>query len=86
MLIIGFILHDRGFKIISMQTLFLTMAILIAFFPRLAFSIGFYLSIFGVFYIFLFLLHYENFTDFWVNWFSDLYNFIDDGLWSWTRE
>ena len=33
-----------------------------------------------------FLLHNEKFTDFWVNWFSDLYNFIDDGLWSWTRE
>ena len=65
MLIIGFILHDRGFKIISMQTLFLTMAILIAFFPRLAFSIGFYLSIFGVFYIFLFLLHYEKLSKIW---------------------
>jgi competence protein ComEC len=60
MLIIGFILHDRGFKIISMQTLFLTMAILMVFFPRLMFSIGFYLSIFGVFYIFLFLLHFEK--------------------------
>jgi competence protein ComEC len=65
MLIIGFILHDRGFKIISMQTLFLTMVILIAFFPRLAFSIGFYLSIFGVFYIFLFLLHYEKLSKIW---------------------
>jgi competence protein ComEC len=65
MLIIGFILHDRGFKIISMQTLFLTMAILIAFFPRLAFSIGFYLSVFGVFYIFLFLLHYEKLSKIW---------------------
>jgi competence protein ComEC len=65
MLIIGFILHDRGFKIISMQTLFLTMAILMVFFPRLAFSIGFYLSVFGVFYIFLFLLHYEKLSKIW---------------------
>ena len=41
------------------------MAILMVFFPRLAFSIGFYLSIFGVFYIFLFLLHYEKLSKIW---------------------
>jgi competence protein ComEC len=60
MLIIGFILYDRGIKIISMQTLFLTIIILISFFPRLVFSLGFWLSVSGVFYIFLALIYFKN--------------------------
>ncbi len=62
MLLIGFVLYDRGYKIISMQTLFLSVVILIAFFPRLLFSLGFWLSVSGVFYIFLFLIHFKDLT------------------------
>lgn len=60
MLIVGFILYDRGMKIISIQTLFLTVVLLLAFFPRLVFTLGFWLSVSGVFYIFLFLIHFKN--------------------------
>ncbi len=60
MLIIGFILYDRGIKILSMQTLLLTAILLLVFFPRLLFSLGFWLSISGVFYIFLFLIHFKH--------------------------
>jgi len=60
MLIIGFILYDRGIEIISMQTLFISVFILISFFPRLFFSLGFWLSVSGVFYIFLFLVKFKN--------------------------
>ena len=60
MLIIGFILYDRGIKIISMLTLLLTVVLLISFFPRLLLSIGFWLSVSGVFYIFLFLIHFKE--------------------------
>ena len=65
MLVIGFFLYDRGYKIISMQTLLLTVIILLAFFPRLFFSIGFWLSASGVFYIFLFLIHFKHLSKFW---------------------
>jgi competence protein ComEC len=65
MLVIGFFLYDRGYKIISMQTLLLTVMILLAFFPRLFFSIGFWLSASGVFYIFLFLIHFKHLSKFW---------------------
>ncbi|WP_457747015.1 ComEC/Rec2 family competence protein [Sulfurimonas sp.] len=58
MLIIGFILYSRGIKIISMQTLFLSCVLLIVLFPRLIFNIGFFLSLGGVFYIFLFMQYY----------------------------
>ncbi len=58
MLIIGFILYDRGVEIISMQTLLLTAVLIIALAPRLLFSIGFWLSVAGVFYIFLFLIYF----------------------------
>ncbi len=65
MLIIGFILYDRGYKIISMLTLVLTIFLLLSFFPRLVFSLGFWLSVSGVFYIFLFLIHFKNLSKFW---------------------
>lgn len=65
MLIIGFFLYDRGITIISMQTLLLTVLIILALFPRLFFNIGFWLSISGVFYIFLFFIHFKNLNKFW---------------------
>ncbi len=65
MLVIGFILYDRGFKILSMWTLFLTAMLILSFTPRLFFSIGFWLSISGVFYIFLFLIHFKNLHKIW---------------------
>ncbi|MBU0631947.1 ComEC/Rec2 family competence protein [bacterium] len=57
MLIVGYFLYDRGLKVISMQTLLLTVLLLIALMPKLLFSIGFWLSVSGVFYIFLFMIH-----------------------------
>ncbi|MCD6173213.1 MAG: ComEC/Rec2 family competence protein [Sulfurimonas sp.] len=65
MLVIGFVLYDRGYKIISMQTLLLTAILILSFFPRLFFSLGFWLSIFGVFYIFLFLIHFKHLSKIW---------------------
>lgn len=65
MLLIGFILYDRHYKILSMWTLFLTVALLLSFAPRLLFSLGFWLSVWGVFYIFLFLIHFKNLNKVW---------------------
>lgn len=65
MLLVGFVLYERGIKIISMQTLFLTLLLLLSFFPRLFFSLAFWLSAFGVFYIFLFLIHFKNLSKTW---------------------
>lgn len=60
MLVVGFVLYDRGIKIISMQTLFVSVVLLLSFFPKLFFALGFWLSVSGVFYIFLFLTHFKN--------------------------
>ena len=65
MLLIGFFLYDRGIKVVSQLTLLLTVILLLAFFPRLLFSIGFWLSVSGVFYIFLFLIHYKHLSKIW---------------------
>ena len=65
MLVIGFILYDRHYKILSMWTLLLTVIILLSFSPRLLFSLGFWLSVWGVFYIFLFLIHFKNLNKVW---------------------
>ncbi len=65
MLVVGFVLYDRGIKIISMQTLFVTVILLLSFFPKLLFSLGFWLSVSGVFYIFLFLIYFKNISKVW---------------------
>ncbi len=57
MLLVGYILYDRGLKVISMQTLFVSILGLLALWPQLFFTLGFWLSVAGVYYIFL-LLHY----------------------------
>ncbi len=65
MLLVGVILYDRGIKIISMQTLLVSVVLILALFPRLFFSLGFWLSVSGVFYIFLFLIHFKNLSRLW---------------------
>ncbi|WP_345986123.1 ComEC/Rec2 family competence protein [Sulfurimonas sp. HSL-1656] len=60
MMLIGFILYDRGLRILSFQTLGIAVVLLIAFWPRLLFSTGFWLSVAGVFYIFLFLQRFAD--------------------------
>jgi len=65
MLLVGFIFYDRGIKLISMQTLLVTVLLILALFPRLFFSIGLWLSVSGVFYIFLFLIHLKSLNKIW---------------------
>lgn len=60
MIVIGFWLYDRGIKIVSFQTLALTVGILLAFFPKLFFSLAFWFSAFGVLLIFLFIRYFEH--------------------------
>ena len=60
MLVIGFVLYEKNIQIISMQTLFITVVLILALMPRLFFSIGFWLSVSGVFYIFLFFIHFSH--------------------------
>lgn len=60
MFVVGFVLYDRGIEVVSMQTLFVSVVLLLALFPRLAFSVGFLLSASGVFYIFLFFIYFKE--------------------------
>ena len=57
---VGYWLYDRGIKIISLQTLLITVGVLLAFFPKLFFSLGFWFSTFGVLSIFIFIRYYEH--------------------------
>ena len=58
MIMVGYWLYDRGVKIISVQTLLITVGLLLAFFPRLFFSLSFWFSTFGVLSIFVFVRYY----------------------------
>jgi competence protein ComEC len=52
---VGFWLFDRHVKILSFELLFWVVVLILALFPHFLFSIGFWFSVAGVFYIYLFL-------------------------------
>jgi len=56
----AYFLYDRGIKILSFSSLFLVVIFLIALWPKLIFAVGFWFSVAGVFYIFLFLHHMKE--------------------------
>jgi competence protein ComEC len=60
MIAVGYFLYDRGIKIVSFQTLLIAVGLLLAFFPKLFFSLGFWFSSFGVLSIFIFVRYYEH--------------------------
>lgn len=60
MSLVAFFLFSKNIKIISFGTLFFTMSIVLILFPKLVFSVAFWFSIWGVFYIFLFLHHFSH--------------------------
>lgn len=59
MIVVGYWLYDRGIRIVSLQTLLIAIGVLLAFFPKLFFSLGFWFSSFGVLSIFVFVRYYE---------------------------
>ncbi len=60
MMLIGFILYDRGLLLLSFGSLLMTVLLLLALFPDLFFSMGFWLSVLGVFHLFLILKQWED--------------------------
>ncbi len=53
-------LYDRGIKLLSFNSLFLVVCALIALWPKLVFALGFWFSVAGVFYIFVFLYYVQD--------------------------
>ena len=60
MSVFAYVLYDRGIKVLSFNALLLVVGFLIALWPSLLFALGFWFSVFGVFYIFLFLHHMKD--------------------------
>lgn len=57
MAVCGFFVVYSGIRLISFKLLFVVVCVCLALFPRLIFSIGFALSVSGVFFIYLFVRH-----------------------------
>lgn len=60
MMVVGFFFFSRGIALLRFETLAITLLTLLAFVPTLLFSLSFWLSVAGVFYIFLFLHHFKT--------------------------
>ena len=56
---VGLFLLDRGLKLLSFETLGWIVLLVLALWPRLVWSVGFWFSVAGVFYIYLFLYHFR---------------------------
>ncbi len=61
MMVLGFLFYLRAIEVFSFTTLLTAVLLIISFFPKLLFSIGFWFSVSGVFYIFLFLKYFKSF-------------------------
>lgn len=59
MSVVGFFFFSRGMKILSFETLAVTILGILAFSPPLFFSLSFWFSVAGVFYLFVFLHHFK---------------------------
>ncbi|WP_162982516.1 ComEC/Rec2 family competence protein [Helicobacter pylori] len=71
--LLGFLACFFGVRILSFKLLVLACGIAIALLPKLLFSVGFLLSVCGVWYIFLFLKHTQIFfktSSFWMRFFQ----------------
>lgn len=66
MFFIGGVLYFFHVKVLSFEFLLWLLLLLLALFPYLLFSIGFWLSIGGVFYIYLFLHYFKDMPKFWL--------------------
>ncbi|MEA3553558.1 MAG: ComEC/Rec2 family competence protein [Campylobacterota bacterium] len=60
MFIFGIFLLRNNIKLLSFETLFIIVAIIIAIFPKLLFSLSLWFSVSGVFYIFLFIKYFKD--------------------------
>ncbi len=73
---LGIVLLRNNIKIISYMTLLYTFLIVIALFPKYIFSIGFWFSIFAVFYIYLFLQYFQNYNKWFLYIFFNIWMFL----------
>lgn len=62
MFLMGIFFLRSNIKILSFSTLFLTLLLILTLFPKYIFSLGLWFSIAGVFYIYLFLKYFQNFS------------------------
>lgn len=73
---LGIYLLRSNIKILSYMTLFYTFLIVIAFYPKYIFSIGFWFSIFAVFYIYLFIQYFKNYNKWLLYVFFNIWMFL----------
>jgi competence protein ComEC len=60
MMAFGFLLYVRHIKIFSFEVLAVVVLFLIAIDPSLLFSVGFWFSVSGIYYIYLFIHHFSD--------------------------
>ncbi len=76
MLIVGFVLYDRFVKIVSFEVLAVAILLILAFIPSFFFSIGFWFSVSGVFFIYLFLNYFSHLKEWQIVLFLNLWVYI----------
>jgi len=76
MSLFALILHRSNIKIFSFYTLFIIVGIIISIFPSLIFSLSLWLSVFGVFYIFLFIKYFSRLNKYFLFLFFNIWIYL----------
>jgi len=76
MLVVGFYLYDRFYEIISFEVLVVAVLLIVAFIPSFFFSIGFWFSVSGVFFIYLFLSYFSSLKEWQIVVFLNIWVYI----------
>jgi competence protein ComEC len=76
MLIFGLVLLRSNIKLLSFDTLFIIVLIILALFPKLLFSLSLWFSVAGVFYIFLFLQYFKSYNKYFQIIFFNIWIFL----------
>lgn len=76
MAIFGLWLLRSNIKLLSFETLFIIVLIILTLFPKLLFSLSLWFSVAGVFYIFLFLHYFKNYNKYFQILFFNIWIFL----------
>ncbi len=76
MLLFGLLMLRSNIKLLSFDTLFIIVLIILALFPKLLFSLSLWFSVAGVFYIFLFLYYFKNYNKYFQIVFFNIWIFL----------
>jgi competence protein ComEC len=75
MYMIAIVFYFKNIKLLSFANLLIAFLLIISFNPRFLFSVGFYFSVMGIFYVYLFLFYFRHLNKYFLYFFLNVWVF-----------